>query len=116
MLDLPWDIADSAPGKAVAPFIADPRPDRELYDLLEDPTESHNLLGPGATDKAEAIADDLALMLHAWRLKTNDVIPSEFAGTRISARYTETYLRNHGPTVTSRSPIAADRGIEETHR
>ena len=97
LLDLPWDVADSAPGKAVAPFIGEPRPERELYDLVEDPTESHNLLGPDATDKAEAIADDLALLLHDWRLKTNDVIPSEFAGTRISERYTETYLRIHGP-------------------
>ena len=115
LLDLPWDIADSAPGKAVAPFIGELRPDRELYDLLEDPGESHNLLGPDATDKAEAIADDLALLLNDWRLKTNDVIPSEFAGTRISERYNETYLRIHGPTLTSRSAIAADRGIEEDH-
>ena len=115
LLDLPWDIADSAPGKAVAPFIGELRPERELYDLLEDPGESHNLLGPDATDKAEAIADDLALLLNDWRLKTNDVIPSEFAGTRISERYTETYLRIHGPTLTSRSAIAADRGIEEDH-
>jgi arylsulfatase A-like enzyme len=30
LLDLPWDIADSAPGKAVAPFIGEPRPEREL--------------------------------------------------------------------------------------
>ncbi len=115
LLDLPWDVADSVPGKAVAPFIGEPRPERELYDLVEDPTESHNLLGSGATDKAEAIADDLALLLHDWRLKTNDVIPSEFAGTRIAERYTETYMRVHGPSVTSRSPIAADRGIEEDH-
>jgi arylsulfatase A-like enzyme len=115
LLDLPWDIADSAPGQAVAPFIGEPRPERELYDLLDDPGESQNLLGPDATDKAEAIADDLALLLNDWRLKTNDVIPSEFAGTRISERYTETYLRIHGPTLTSRSGIAAERGIEDDH-
>ena len=115
LLDLPWDIADSAPGRAVAPFIGELRPERELYDLIDDPDESHNLLGPDATDKAEAIADDLALLLNDWRLKTNDVIPSEFAGTRISERYTETYQSVHGPSVTSRSGIAADRGIEEEH-
>jgi arylsulfatase A-like enzyme len=115
LLDLPWDIADSAPGKAVAPLIGEARPTRELYDLTEDPTESHNLLGADTTDKAEEIAADLALLLHDWRLKTNDVIPSEFAGTRISERYTETYLRIHGPSVTSRSAIAADRGIEDDH-
>ena len=98
---------------AVAPLVGGPRPERELYDLLDDPTESHNLLGPDATDKAEAIANDLALLLNDWRQKTNDVIPSEFAGTRISERYTETYLRIHGPALTSRSAIAAERGIED---
>ena len=75
------------------------RPARELYDLIEDPTESHNLLGPDVTDKAEAIANDLALLLNDWRQKTNDVIPSEFAGTRIAERYTETYLQIHGPSA-----------------
>jgi arylsulfatase A-like enzyme len=117
LLDLPWDIADSAPGMAVAPLAKAPRPERELYDLLEDPGESHNLLDPQSepTEKAEAIANDLALLLNEWRQKTNDVIPSEFAGTRISERYTETYLRIHGPRVSSRSAIAADRGIEDEH-
>ena len=115
ILDLPWDIADSAPGRTMAPLVLGQRPERELYDLQEDPTESHNLLGDDATDKAEAIANDLALLLDDWRQKTNDVIPSEFAGTRIAERYTETYVQIHGPQVTSRSPIAADRGIEEDH-
>jgi arylsulfatase A-like enzyme len=115
LLDLPWDIADSAPGIAVAPLVSDPRPERELYDLVDDPGESRNLLGPDATDKAEAIANDLSLLLHEWRQKTNDVIPSEFAGTRISERYTQTYLRIHGTAVTSRSGIAAERGIEDEH-
>ena len=81
------------------------RPERELYDLLDDPTESRNLLDPDATDEAEAIANDLALLLNDWRQKTNDVIPSEFAGTRISARYTETYLACPGPRTAQ--PIAA---------
>ena len=55
---------------AVAPLVGGPRPERELYDLLDDPGESHNLLGPDATDKAEAIANDLALLLQ--RLATED--------------------------------------------
>ena len=113
LLDLPWDIAESAPGRTIAPLVLAQRPERELYDLLEDPTESHNLLGSDVTDKAEAIANDLALLLHDWRQKTNDVIPSEFAGTRIAERYTETYLRIHGPRVTPRSAIASERGIED---
>jgi len=115
LLDLPWDIAESAPGRVMEPLVHAQRPERELYDLVEDPTESHNLLGPDVTDKAEAIANDLAFLLYDWRLKTNDVIPSEFAGTRIAERYTETYLRIRGPRVTSRSAIAAERGIEDDH-
>ncbi|MDT5014447.1 MAG: hypothetical protein QOD39_607 [Mycobacterium sp.] len=116
VLDLPWDIAESAPGQIVGPMAQGRRPERELYDLLEDPTESHNLLGPDAspdaTDKADAIANEMALLLDDWRQKTNDVIPSEFAGTRIAERYTETYLRIHGPQVTSRSAIATERGVQ----
>jgi hypothetical protein len=46
-------------------------------------------------------------------VKTNDVIPSEFAGTRISERYTQTYLTIKERPLLSRSAIAADRGIED---
>ena len=113
MLDLPWDIAESAPGQTVAPLVLGQRPKRELYDLVDDPTESRNLLAADITDRTEAIATDLALLLDDWRQKTKDVIPSEFAGTRIADRYTETYLRVHGQQITSRSAIAADRGIED---
>ena len=63
--------------------------------------------------EVEAIANELALMLNDWRQKTNDVIPSEFAGTRISARYTETYMQINGIQLPSRSAIAAERGIED---
>ena len=56
-------------------------------------------------------------MLDDWRQKTNDVIPSEFAGTRISERFTETYLTIHGPSVTSRSAIACGSAASKTeHR
>ncbi|MGV0806310.1 sulfatase family protein [Mycolicibacterium setense] len=116
LLDLPWDIADSPPGRLLGDKVLTPRPGRELYDLVADPTERHNLLGPDATDKAEAIADDLALLLNDWRQKTLDVIPSEFAGTRISERFTETYLSIRARPVTSRSAIAADRGITDTRQ
>ncbi|KHO24796.1 sulfatase [Mycolicibacterium setense] len=116
LLDLPWDIADSPPGRLLGDKVLTPRPGRELYDLVADPTERHNLLGPDATDKAEAIADDLALLLNDWRQKTLDVIPSEFAGTRISERFTDTYLSIRARPVTSRSAIAADRGITDTRQ
>jgi arylsulfatase A-like enzyme len=112
LLDLPWDIEQSPSGLAVAPFVTSPRPERELYDLRTDPTETTNLLAardPGV----DAIAADLAVRLNDWRQRTGDVIPSDFAGSRVAIRYTETYLQIHHTTPTSRSAIAADRGVEE---
>jgi arylsulfatase A-like enzyme len=115
MLDLPLDIEESPSGHTVAPFVTGPRPERELYDLRTDPTETTNLLA-GDDPGADEVAADLAVRLHDWRQRTGDVIPSEFAGTRIAARYTETYLRIHRLKPTARSAIAADRGIEEQAR
>jgi arylsulfatase A-like enzyme len=86
LLDLPWDIEESPSGLLVAPLVGGPRPERELYDLVADPGERHNLLAGHPTDRAAAVAEDLAVALHEWRQKTGDVIPSEFAGTRISER------------------------------
>jgi hypothetical protein len=126
LLDLPWDIEESPSGLAVAPLVSAPRPGRELYDLRADPTETKNLLATRNDDIAEtdaatgaaaretdAIAADLAVRLNDWRERTGDVIPSDFAGTRIAERYTETYLQIHRTTPTSRSAIATDRGIED---
>ncbi len=113
LLDLPLDIEDSPSGQAVEPFITAPRPARELYDLIADPTESTNLLADDTNDDAVAIADELAAQLNDWRQKTGDVIPSEFAGSRIAARYTETYFALNGLTLTSRAATAADRGIDD---
>jgi arylsulfatase A-like enzyme len=115
LLDLPLDIQDSPSGVAVAPFVQGPRPERELYDLRADPTEAMNLLAgdPSIEADVDAIAADLAVRLHDWRQRTGDVIPSEFAGSRIAVRYTETYLRIHHMKPNSSSAIAVDRGIEE---
>ena len=114
VLDLPWDIEESPSGHAVAPLVTAPRAGRELYDLRADPGETNNLLATDDTGRAEAVAADLAVLLHEWRQQTGDVIPSDFAGTRIAERFTETYLRIHAPKVpTSRSAIAVDRGIED---
>ncbi|KWX66479.1 sulfatase [Mycobacterium sp. NAZ190054] len=115
LLDLPWDIVDSAPGRVVQPRVQTPRPERELYDLTADPTEQNNLLGPGATGRSEAIGTRLALLLDDWRQKTGDVIPSDFAGTRIADRYTQTYAYIKGLEIPSRSATAAERGIEHDH-
>jgi arylsulfatase A-like enzyme len=112
LLDLPWDIEESPSGLAVAPFVESPRPERELYDLRTDPTETTNLLA-GDDAGMDAIAADLAVRLDDWRQRTGDVIPSEFAGTRIATRYTETYVQIHHTTPAPRSAIAADRGVEE---
>jgi arylsulfatase A-like enzyme len=113
LLDLPLDIEESASGKAVAPLSAGPRPERELYDLRTDPTEHDNLLTGTVSSAAEAIANEMALLLNDWRQKTNDVIPSEFAGTRISARFTETYMHINAKRLPSRSAMAVERGIED---
>jgi arylsulfatase A-like enzyme len=113
LLDLPWDIADSAPGRIVEPLAREPRPERELYDLGADPTESHNLLNSDTSGSAEAVGSELALLLDAWRQKIKDVIPSEFAGTRIAERYTETYARIKNFQIPSRAAKAADRGIAD---
>jgi arylsulfatase A-like enzyme len=113
LLDLPWDIADSAPGRVLGPLTQTPRPERELYDLTVDPTESVNLLGPEATDKAEAVGTELSLLLNDWRQKTQDVIPSDFAGTRIADRYSATYAHIKGLEIPSRSANAAERGLNQ---
>lgn len=113
VLDLPWDIADSAPGQIVGPQTRGPRPPRELYDLLADPTETVNLLDGEPTREHEAVAAELALLLDDWRTKTNDVIPSDFAGTRISERYTSTYLSIKGRPLPSRSALASGRGVHD---
>lgn len=113
MLDLPLDIADSAPGHVVAPLSQGPRPPRELYDLVADPTERVNLLEQQTDERAEAVATELALLLDDWRTKTNDVIPSDFAGTRIAERYTHTYLSILGQPLPSRSALASGRGLHD---
>jgi len=116
LLDLPLDIEESAPGQVVGPLSSAPRPSRELYDLRADPTERDNLLTGVVTSESEAVANELSLLLNDWRVKTNDVIPSEFAGTRISARYTETYWSIKGNPLPSRSALAAGRGVDDDVR
>lgn len=111
LLDLPWDIADSPSGRAVAADVTAARPPRELYDLRTDPGETDNLLLREGHDK---IADELALRLHSWREYTRDVIPSVFVGTRISDRYTDTYVKVHGLDLTSRKARSSERGIEDS--
>lgn len=110
LLDLPWDIADSAPGQAVEPLTRAARPHRELYDLATDPTERNNLLLHDGHEY-DSVATELALKLDSWRQRSGDVIPSDFAGTEIAHRFTETYLSIHGRPAVSRSASAAERGI-----
>ncbi len=117
LVDLPLDIQDSPSGKVVAPFVAGPRPARELYDLLEDPSELNNLFVGDDRDRVEEIANNLAVRLHRWREQTGDVCPSEFAGPRILieivATYVEACVQILGIRPTSRSPIATERGIRQ---
>ena len=83
------------------------------WNFLDDAIKRDGELAGDGLDGADAIATDLAVRLQDWRQQTGDVIPSDFAGTRIAARYTETYLQIHEKTPSSRSAIAVDRGIED---
>jgi len=111
LVDLPRDVEESPSGAAVAPFVAGPRPDRELYDLRSDPTETTNLLAGGGDGRggAEQVATELALRLNDWRQRTADVIPSDFAGTRIASRRIEAYLRTRRDPGSAR-PASREAG------
>jgi arylsulfatase A-like enzyme len=117
LVDLPLDIQDSPSGKEVAEYAEGPRPARELYNLLDDPSELNNLLVGDDRDRFDGIADELALRLHLWRERTGDVCPSEFAGPRILLECTETYVeasvRTLGVRPTSRSPLGIERGLRQ---
>jgi arylsulfatase A-like enzyme len=110
-LELPWDIEDSPSGRVVAPEVAGKRAASELYDLLADPGEKHNLQDD---PKYAEVAEGLALRLHEWREQTSDVIPSDFVGTRISERYTHTYALINGLELPSRHALSEERGIEDS--
>ena len=66
LLDLPWDIADSAPGRPWRRWPGGQRPERELYDLVDDPTESETCWprrhgqGRGDRQRSGAAAERLA--------------------------------------------------------
>ncbi len=117
LVDLPLDVRDSPSGKAVFDYANGPRPARELYDLLRDPSELNNLLVGDDCDRSAAIADELAVRLHQWRERTGDVCPSEFAGPRILLDcreiYVEASVRTLGIRPNSRSPIGIERGLRQ---
>ncbi|MET8653673.1 sulfatase family protein [Nocardia aurea] len=111
ILELPWDIEDSPSGRAVAPDVAGERPAYELYDLVSDPGERDNLHDD---PKYAHVAEGLALRLNEWRESTGDIIPSDFVGTRISDRYTQTYALIEGLTLPSRNALSEQRGITDS--
>ncbi len=113
LLDMPMDIEESPAGRAVAASVRSPRPERELYDLVADPTERHNLLQGEVDAKAMAIADDMSMQLHEWRERTGDVIPSEYVGTRIATRYTEKYLELLRRKRTLRSVLSDESDVQQ---
>jgi arylsulfatase A-like enzyme len=117
LVDLPLDIQDSPSGKAVFDDVEGPRPTRELYNLIDDPSELQNLLLREQSDELAGVAEELALRLHLWREQTGDVCPSEFAGPRILIERTETYVevsvRVLGLRPTSRSPRGSERGCRQ---
>ncbi|BBZ46194.1 sulfatase family protein [Mycobacterium parmense] len=102
--DFPLDIEESPSAASIAP-VDRPRPQRELYDLRTDPSETTNLLA-GGDPAVDEIATELALRLNDWRQWTCDVIPSDVAGTRIALRSIEKYRQAHQDAAPPGSAIA----------
>lgn len=106
-LDLPLDIADSPSGQALDDAHREPRPPRELYDLVRDPGETVNLAG--RADHA-AIEAELAARLATWRRETGDEITPDEEGSALAERVVRTYLAEiAGRETVPRSPRGADR-------
>jgi len=71
LYQLPLDIIKDPSGQFVKDRIKIPRPERELYDLINDPHEQVNLM---ADSEYENVAKELEDMLFNWLKRTNDPI------------------------------------------
>ncbi len=89
-----WDLQTGSSVKVFAPEVVPPLPERELYDLLDDPHETRNILA-APTDEVAAVADRLAAVLRGWRQNTGDVVPSEHADSQLSEHYAGLYWQLH---------------------
>ncbi len=113
-LELPLDIADSAPGRAFGPEIHEPRAPVELYDLVRDPGETTNLADH--PDYA-GVRATLAARLARWRVETRDVVTPDEEGTAIAEEFMRAYLAGlRGEQTVPRSPRGADRQLRGGRR
>jgi hypothetical protein len=89
-----WDFQTGSSVKVIAPEVVAPQPERELYDLLQDPHETRNILA-APTDEVAAVADRLSTALHGWRQNTGDVVVAEKADSQLSEHYAGLYWQMH---------------------
>ena len=113
LLDLPLDIAESAPGQAVAPLTRGPRPAASSTTSTSIPPKGTTCWAATPTDKAEAIADEMAMLLE--RLAGED---QRRHPVRIRRNQNRRALHRDLPAhprleLPSRSAIAADRGVDD---
>ena len=91
---VPLDIQTGSSVKVIVPEVVAPQPERELYDLHDDPHETRNLLA-SSTDEVAAVANRLATSLREWRQNAGDVIPSEHVESPVSEYYAGMYWQIH---------------------
>ena len=94
--------------------VRSPRPERELYDLVEDPTESHNLLAADvAPTRPKRSPRNSRYSSTTGARRPTTSFPPNSQAPESAERYTETYLTIHGPRLVSRS---GDRGSNAESR
>ena len=102
------------PGRRWRHCVDAPRPERELYDLVADPTEREQpARSPPMTDKAEAIANDLALL--AQRLAAEDQ-RRHSVGLRRHPHIASATRRPMRTSTASRYPAGRPMAIGTRHR
>jgi arylsulfatase A-like enzyme len=109
-----WDIETGASVKVTVPDTVAPQPERELYDLVNDPNETRNLLAT-PTDHVAAVADRLATALRAWRQNTGHVVVSEHSDAQLSEHYAGLYWQMHNAGRRSGRAIAGPRLADRGH-
>ena len=71
MLPLARDLQESLTRQGMGDDHLAPRPEEEMYDLVADPDELHNLVGEAGRERDRA---RLAALLHDWMVRTGDPI------------------------------------------
>jgi arylsulfatase A-like enzyme len=109
-----WDLQTGSSVKVIAPEVVAPQPERELYDLREDPHETRNILAK-PTDEVAAVVDRLATAVHGWRQNAGDVVVSEQADSQLSEHYAGLYWQVHIAAGGGSGRAKALRGRRAVH-